>query len=217
MPVLTRSKKLIMKNNLVTYSWLSNYLQKIINIIDEQNKKRKEINKQLKTEKKVRIINRLEKDKRDINFNLYRLTSEFFYNARTYIPEIYNVKPCLDNFIKNLYNKIQELYESIRTEKYKNLSVDEYLCTKVLLNELQDSEKILIKYLDPKQIIKNEEDDDEDEDYDPNNEEDLEQLKKDEEYEKEFENELRRLQEEEANKVTPKIIMKNKNHIIFEY
>jgi hypothetical protein len=158
-------------------------------------------------------------DYKKILYDRMRLITEVYYNVHQYLPELYESsikKDKLYKCIKSTYDRIQNYYDENQRNliNYSPLDNIEFNIIKTTYEQLYETEKMCIQYLEPKDILRRprrcpyknyigmeieqydyitdywneinaDTDTDTDSDYDPKNVEDYEEDEKDdEEYEK---------------------------------
>lgn len=170
MPVLTRSQCLKMNatespiinikttnvhkvrpdpNNLLP--WFISITKEGIARADEMNRKKGEITYY----KTIYGDTYMESEYRTIQFDLIRSITETFYIINEYLPLVVKqTKKVLTNFIKVVYNKVQQFYIDMRTNRIKPQSEYEFQVVAGLINTLQDVEKMVIPLLPPDMELK---------------------------------------------------------------
>jgi translation elongation factor EF-G len=95
---------------------------------------------------------------REIHFSQLRQTTELYYKIRLYLPTMSNIiNKKWNKFVVTIYKKIQELYENIYECYLDELTSpktnNEKKIVQILLEELRNTEDVLIPFL-PKKYTK---------------------------------------------------------------
>jgi hypothetical protein len=89
-----------------------------------------------------------ENKSRNSHFERLRLIIEIFYTIEQYIADVYNLSSRITNFITTVYKKIQDLYIQIRDFSIKPESKIEISIVTMAINQLEETERVIIPYLD---------------------------------------------------------------------
>ena len=89
-----------------------------------------------------------ENKSRNTHFERLRLIIETFYTIEQYIIDVYNLSSRITTFIKVVYKKIQDLYIQIRDFSIKPESKIEINIVTMAIKQLEETERVLIPYLD---------------------------------------------------------------------
>ena len=140
------------------------------------------MNQYLKSQSQTQLNKFIKNGIRVNYFDGVRLSSEMFNVFRENVEEILEVDPKIKLFIDGVYYKIPDIYKQIYDSKFKPSNTDEKNSIRVLVEELQEAEKLAVKYLTTKPMrvprvnyTEEEEDEEEDEqeqeeeEYDPDN------------------------------------------------
>ncbi len=100
-----------------------------------------------------------EEQYREEHYNQLRQVTEFFYKIRVYLPIMRNIiTKKWNKFVVTIYKKIQELYKNLDKDNFDNLlcpkTDEEKRIVKILLEELLNTENVLIPLLSKKYTAK---------------------------------------------------------------
>jgi hypothetical protein len=111
-----------------------------------------------KLKSKSIIVSSAKEKYREIHFSQLRQTTELYYKFSVYLPTMSNIiKKKWNKFVVTIYEKIQELYENIYECYLDELTCpktdDEKRIMQILLEQLRNTEDVLIPFL-PKKYTK---------------------------------------------------------------
>ena len=173
----------------------------------------------------------IEKRIRLTHFDTIRQITEVMFFVDQYLPEVYNLYPLAEKFTKTVYEKVQDLYNQIRTSNLKPETDDEYKAVAAMITVLQDVEKNIIPLLPRNVLLKRRRNFvdytgmdtiepldgitniwydltlAEDPNYEPTEDEDEDEDEDEEEEE----------EQEQEDKEQPQKVRKSDNHILFVY
>lgn len=130
--------------------WFSSVIAESIGTITFENNRRK--NLKFKAETMTSFLphhrDELTKKSREIYFANVRRVTELMYFVSEYLPTVYAQSPSkeIDDFTVTVYNKIQEMYNTIRLQHHP-VTEDELKTIKTAIDVLQDTELNIIRFI----------------------------------------------------------------------
>jgi hypothetical protein len=139
-------------NNLLP--WFVSVIKKALSEIDQNNTRKSVIKSMLFKcpDSEISKAN-MEKDLRTVHFDSIRQATELMFFIDQYLPEVYSIAS-MEKFTEVVYNKIQVLYNQIRTADIKPETDDEYKTIMAVIGVLQEVEKNIIPLLPADQPLK---------------------------------------------------------------
>jgi hypothetical protein len=118
-------------------------LMKRLNDFDKNNAKQKRL-QSLGAKEEARVL----------YYDTIRRVTEVMYIVEQYYPTVSSMSPSMPNFAKTIYDKVQKLYQEIRSSELKPKTKEEKEIVAALIYTLQDVEKMIIPFLSSEYPIK---------------------------------------------------------------